>query len=199
MDRSKFIENIKAMFSDEEKEIVLKDKPAEVEFADVTTEDGIILRTAEAGMIEGEKVEIVSVDEEGVETVAPAVEGQYSVEGKLVTLDAEGVIVSIVEAEEEAPKEEEEVVEAELSEVKEEKEEVMPKWAEGLVSRLEAIELANSNLAESMSAIDDLSAVVSKIANLPADEEIKLSKTVSAKQKKANSRDEKLKFLSKRK
>tara|TARA_R100000951_G_C2604457_1_gene169179 strand:+ start:117 stop:713 length:597 start_codon:yes stop_codon:yes gene_type:complete len=198
MDRSKFIENIKAMFSDEEKEIVLKDKPAEVEFADVTTEDGIILRTAEAGMIEGEKVEIVSVDEEGVETVAPAVEGEYSVEGKVVTLDAEGVIVSIVEAEEEAPKEEE-VVEAELSEVKEEKEEVMPKWAEGLVSRLEAIELANSNLAESMSAIDDLSAVVSKIANLPADEEIKLSKTVSAKQKKANSRDEKLKFLSKRK
>ena len=198
MDRSKFIENIKAMFSDEEKEIVLKDKPAEVEFADVTTEDGIILRTAKAGMIEGEKVEIVSVDEEGVETVAPAVEGEYSVEGKVVTLDAEGVIVSIVEAEEEAPKEEE-VVEAELSEVKEEKEEVMPKWAEGLVSRLEAIELANSNLAESMSAIDDLSAVVSKIANLPADEEIKLSKTVSAKQKKANSRDEKLKFLSKRK
>ena len=199
MDRSKFIENIKAMFSDEEKEIVLKDKPAEVEFADVTTEDGIILRTAEAGMIEGEKVEIVSVDEEGVETVAPAVEGEYSVEGKVVTLDAEGVIVSIVEAEEEAPKEEEEVIEAELSEVKEEKEETMPKWAEGLVSRLEAIELANSNLAESMSAIDDLSAVVSKIANLPADEEIKLSKTVSAKQKKANSRDEKLKFLSKRK
>jgi len=193
MDRSKFIENIKAMFSDEEKEIVLKDKPAEVEFADVTTEDGIILRTAEAGMIEGEKVEIVSVDEEGVETVAPAVEGEYSVEGKVVTLDAEGVIVSIVEAEEEAPKEEEEEV------VEEEMSEALPKWAESLMSRLEAIELANSNIAESMSAIDELSKVVSTIANQPAEEEIKLSKTVSAKQKKANSRDEKLKFLSKRK
>ena len=195
MERKKFIDNIKSMFSEVEKEVVLEDKPADVEFADVTTEDGIILRTAEAGMIEGEKVEIVSTDEEGVETVATAPEGEYSVEGKVVTLDAEGVVVSVVEAEEEAPKEEE-VVEAELSE---EKEEVMPKWAEGLVSRLDAMELANSNMAESMSAIDDLSAVVSKIANLPADEEIKLSKTVSAKQKKANSREERLKFLSKRK
>jgi len=195
MERKKFIDNIKAMFSEVEKEVVLEDKPADVEFADVTTEDGIILRTAEAGMIEGEKVEIVSTDEEGVETVAPAPEGEYSVEGNVVTLDAAGIVVSVVEAEEEAPKEEE-VVEAELSE---EKEEVMPKWAEGLVSRLDAMELANSNMAESMSAIDDLSAVVSKIANLPADEEIKLSKTVSAKQKKANSREERLKFLSKRK
>ena len=195
MERKKFIDNIKAMFSEVESEVVLEDKPADVEFSDVTTEDGIILRTAEAGMIEGEKVEIVSTDEEGVETVATAPEGEYSVEGKVVTLDAEGVVVSVVEAEEEAPKEEE-VVEAELSE---EKEEVMPKWAEGLVSRLDAMELANSNMAESMSAIDDLSAVVSKIANLPADEEIKLSKTVSAKQKKANSREERLKFLSKRK
>ena len=195
MERKKFIDNIKAMFSEVESEVVLEDKPADVEFSDVTTEDGIILRTAEAGMIEGEKVEIVSTDEEGVETVATAPEGEYSVEGKVVTLDAEGVVVSVIEAEEEAPKEEE-VVEAELSE---EKEEVMPKWAEGLVSRLDAMELANSNMAESMSAIDDLSAVVSKIANLPADEEIKLSKTVSAKQKKANSREERLKFLSKRK
>lgn len=195
MERKKFIDNIKAMFSEVDKEVVLEDKPADVEFSDVTTEDGIILRTAEAGMIEGEKVEIVSTDEEGVETVAPAPEGEYSVEGKVVTLDAEGIVVSVVEAEEEAPKEEE-VVEAELSE---EKEEVVPKWAEGLVSRLDAMELANSNMAESMSAIDDLSAVVSKIANLPADEEIKLSKTVSAKQKKANSREERLKFLSKRK
>ena len=195
MERKKFIDNIKAMFSEVEKEVVLKDEPTDVEFADVTTEEGIILRTAEAGMVEGEKVEIVSTDEEGVETVAPAPEGEYSVEGKVVTLDAEGVVVSVIEAEEEAPKEEE-VVEAELSE---EKEEVMPKWAEGLVSRLDAMELSNSNMAESMSAIDDLSAVVSKIANLPADEEIKLSKTVSAKQKKANSREERLKFLSKRK
>ena len=200
MERKKFIDNIKAMFSEDEKEVVLKDEPTDVEFADVTTEDGIILRTTEAGMIEGEKVEIVSVDEEGVETVAPAPEGEYSVEGKLITLDTEGVVVSVVESEEkeEAPKEEE-VVEAELSEVKEVEEEVIPKWAESLVSRLDAMELSNSNLAESMSAIDDLSAVVSKIANLPADEEVKLSKTVSAKQKKANSREEKLRFLSKRK
>tara|TARA_R110002049_G_scaffold31702_1_gene106834 strand:+ start:211 stop:813 length:603 start_codon:yes stop_codon:yes gene_type:complete len=200
MERKKFIDNIKAMFSEDEKEVVLKDEPTDVEFADVTTEDGIILRTTEAGMIEGEKVEIVSVDEEGVETVAPAPEGEYSVEGKLITLDTEGVVVSVVESEEkeEAPKEEE-VVEAELSEVKEVEEEVIPKWAESLVSRLDAMELSNSNLAESMSAIDDLSAVVSKIANLPADEEVKLSKTVNAKQKKANSREEKLRFLSKRK
>jgi hypothetical protein len=49
-----------------------------------------------------------------------------------------------------------------------------------------------------MSAIDELSKVVSTIANQPAEEEIKLSKKVSKKQEKANNREERLKFLSKR-
>jgi len=190
MERKKFIDNIKAMFLEEEKEVVLKDEPAEVELKDITTEEGVVLRTSEAGLVEGEKLEVVSTDEEGVETVADALEGEYVVEGKTVSVGAEGVISGVVEAEAEEPKEEA-VVEEEMSEA-------LPKWAEALVSRLEAIELANSNIAESMSAIDELSKVVSTIANQPAEEEIKLSKKVSKKQEKANNREERLKFLSKR-
>jgi hypothetical protein len=54
-------------------------------------------------------------------------------------------------------------------------------------------------MAESLSAIDKLSEVVSKIAKLPADEEIRLSKSAKQKKEKLKTREEKLKFLSKRK
>tara|TARA_R110001632_G_scaffold199759_1_gene322290 strand:+ start:137 stop:703 length:567 start_codon:yes stop_codon:yes gene_type:complete len=188
MDRKNFIDKIKTMFS-EVKEVV-SDIPTEEEFKDITTEEGVVLRTSEAGLVEGEKLEVVSTDEEGVETVAEATEGEYMVESKTISVGAEGVISSVVDTEVEEPKEEA-VVEEEMSEA-------LPKWAEALVSRLDSIELANSNIAESMSAIDELSKVVSTIANQPAEEEIKLSKKVSKKQEKANNREERLKFLSKR-
>jgi len=205
MDRKNFLDKIKTMFSEVE-DVAKEDLPAEVELKDITTEEGIVLRTSENGLIEGEKVSIVSTNEEGVEDVADAPEGEYVADGKTIVLDAEGVIVSVSDvAEVEEPKEE--VVEEEMSEevaeeVKEEEvemsEELAPKWAESLISRLDALETANANLSESMSAIDGLSKVVSEIANLPADEEIKLSKSVSKKQEKLNSREERLRFLSKR-
>jgi hypothetical protein len=50
-----------------------------------------------------------------------------------------------------------------------------------------------------MSAIDNLSEVVAEIANLPADKEVKLSKINNNTIKKIDSREEKLRFLSKRK
>lgn len=205
MDRKNFLDKIKTMFSEVE-DVAKEDLPAEVELKDVTTEEGIVLRTSENGLVEGEKVSIVSTNEEGVEDVIDATEGEYVADGKTIVLDAEGVIISVSDiAEVEEPKEE--VVEEEMSEevteeVKEEEvemsEEVAPKWAESLMSRLDALETANANLSESMSAIDGLSKVVSEIANLPADEEIKLSKSVSKKQEKLNSREERLRFLSKR-
>jgi len=49
-----------------------------------------------------------------------------------------------------------------------------------------------------MSAIDELSKVVSKIANLPSDEEVKLSKKESEIKLKSNTREERLKFFSKK-
>ena len=188
MDRKEFVNKLKSMFSEVEAEVVA-DVPAEEEFKDVTTIDGVILRTTEAGLVEGEKLLVISSEEEGAETEADAPEGEYTVEGQVIAVGSDGVITSVTEAEVEAP--EEAVVEEEM--------EAVPKWAEALTSRIEAMETANSNLAESMSAIDELSAVVSKIANLPADEEVKLKKAVSEKQKKENTREERLKFLSKRK
>lgn len=179
------------MFSEVEAE-VLVDAPAEEEFMDISTEDGVVLRTSEAGLVEGEKLLIVSVNEEGAEDVADSPEAEYTVEGKVVSVDAEGLIVSVVDAEkeEEAPTEEA-VVEEEMSEV--------PKWAVELTARLEALEVSNSNIAESMSAIDELSKTVSKIANEPADEEIKLSKSAKAKKDKFKTREDKLKHFARRK
>ena len=190
MDRKKILNKFKTFFAEVEAEVVA-DKPAEVEFMDITTEDGVVLRTSEAGFVEGEKLLIVSVGEDEAETVADSPEAEYVVEGKVVVVGADGVIVSVVDAEEEAPKEEEVVVEEEMSEV--------PKWAVDLTARIEAMETANSNLAESLSAIDRLSETVSKIANEPADEEIKLSKSAKAKKDKFKTREDKLKHFAKRK
>lgn len=191
MDKKKILDKVKAIFS-EDKEEVKADPITEEKLADEVTEDGVLLRTESGEIVEGEKVSIVSVNEEGVEEVVDAPEGEYIAGGKTVVVDAESVIVSVVSLEEE-PKEEPEVVE------EEEMSEAMPKWAESLVSRLDAIELSNSNLAENMSAIDELSKKVSEFGKEPADEEIKLKKALSKKQIKANSREEKLRFLSNRK
>jgi uncharacterized coiled-coil protein SlyX len=68
-----------------------------------------------------------------------------------------------------------------------------------LEKRIESLEKAIANIAESMSAIDNLSEVVAEIANLPADKEVKLSKINNNTIKKIDSREEKLRFLSKRK
>ena len=189
MDKQKFLNKLKTMFSEVEEEVVV-DAPAEEEFKDISIEDGVILRTSEAGLVEGEKLLIVSVNEEGVEDVADSPEAEYTVEGKVIGVNAEGVIVSVVDAEEEAPVEEA-VVEEEMSEV--------PKWAVELTARLDALETSNSNLAESMSAIDKLNETVSKIANEPADEEIKLSKSAKAKKDKFKTREDKLKHFARRK
>jgi F0F1-type ATP synthase gamma subunit len=83
MDRKEFVNKIKTMFSEVEAEVVA-DIPAEEEFKDVTTIDGVILRTSDAGLVEGEKVLVISSEEEGAETEADAPEGEYTVEGKVV-------------------------------------------------------------------------------------------------------------------
>ena len=88
----------------------------------------------------------------------------------------------------------EEVLEPELAE-----EEVVEAPEEGeMEKRLEALEKALANISESMSAIDNLSEVVSKLANSPAEEEVKLSKASGKVKKELTSRESKLRTFAKR-
>ena len=94
----------------------------------------------------------------------------------------------------------EEVLEPEMAEevVEEEVKEEEPKEDE-MEKRLEALEKALANISESMSAIDNLSEVVSKLANSPAEEEVKLSKASGKSVKKElTSRESKLKAFARR-
>ena len=93
----------------------------------------------------------------------------------------------------------EEVTEPEMAEevVEEEVKEEEPKEDE-MEKRLEALEKALANISESMSAIDNLSEVVSKLANSPAEEEVKLSKASGKTKKELTSRESKLKAFAKR-
>jgi len=208
MDRNTFIDKIKTLFSEVEKDV-------EEKLKDVTTIDGINLRIKEDEIAEG--VEVFVVGEDGEETPAP--DGEHNIGDKIITT-AEGKVVSIVDVDEETEAEEEKkeevVIEEEMNkddkdkkkgdeeveaedEDKKKKEDEYEEEVDPLEKRIESLEKAIANIAESMSAVDNLSEVVSKIANLPADEEVKLSKSVSGKSEKTNTREDKLRFLSKRK
>ena len=209
MDRNTFIDKIKTLFSEVEKDV-------EEKLKDVTTIDGINLRIKEDEIAEG--VEVFVVGEDGEETPAP--DGEHNIGDKIITT-AEGKVVSIVDVDEETEAEEEkkeevvieeemnkddkdkkkedEEVEAEDEDKKKKEDEYEEEEVDPLEKRIESLEKAIANIAESMSAVDNLSEVVSKIANLPADEEVKLSKSVSGKSEKTNTREDKLRFLSKRK
>ena len=89
----------------------------------------------------------------------------------------------------------EEVLEPEMAEEVVEEE---PKEEDEMEKRLEALEKALANISESMSAIDNLSEVVSKLANSPAEEEVKLSKASGKVKKELTSRESKLRTFAKR-
>ena len=93
----------------------------------------------------------------------------------------------------------EEVVEPEMAEevVEEEVKEEEPKEDE-MEKRLEALEKALANISESMSAVDNLSKVVSELANSPAEGEVKLSKSSGKVKKELTSRESKLKAFARR-
>ena len=96
----------------------------------------------------------------------------------------------------EEPKEE--VLEPELKEEEVVEEEEVSESSD-VDSRLEALEKALANISENMSAIDNLSEVVSKLANSPAEEEVKLSKALGKSVKKElTSRESKLKAFARR-
>ena len=203
MDKKTFIDKLKTMFSDVESEV------KEDTFIDVKTVDGVSLRVKEEEITEG--VQIYVVDEEGIETPAP--EGEHVIEGKTITTDAEGKVVSVVETEVEEEVEEVEEVEAKecdcvgeegcecdkKGEYEAEMSEEVAEEVNPMEARIEALEKSLSNIAESMSAIDGLSKAVADLANSPADKEVKLSKSSDAPIKKElTSREAKLKAFSKR-
>ena len=203
MDKKTFIDKLKTMFSDVESEV------KEDTFIDVKTVDGVSLRVKEEEITEG--VQIYVVDEEGIETPAP--EGEHVIEGKTITTDAEGKVVSVVETEVEEEVEEVEEVEAKecdcvgeegcecdkKGEYEAEMSEEVIEEVNPMEARIEALEKSLSNIAESMSAIDGLSKAVADLANSPADKEVKLSKSSDAPIKKElTSREAKLKAFSKR-
>lgn len=188
MDRKTFIDKIKTLFSEVENNV--EEKEVEVNFVEVTTIDGLVLKTDAEDFVEGAQVLVVG--EDGTE--APATEGEYTVEGKIIVIDAESKVVEVKEVGEEEPTEEEPTAEPAEEEV-----DMASKEKEAIEKRFEALEKSISNLSESLSAIDNLSEVVSKIAGLPAEEEVKLSKQTGNKEEKFSSREEKLKMFSKRK
>ena len=203
MDKKNFIDRLKTMFSEVENEV------KEDTFVDVKTVDGVSLRVKEEEITEG--VQVYVVDEEGIETPAP--EGEHVIEGKTITTDAEGKVVSVVETEVEEEVEEVEEVEAKecdcvgeegcecdkKGEYEAEMSEEVIEEVNPMEARIEALEKSLSNIAESMSAIDGLSKAVADLANSPADKEVKLSKSSDAPIKKElTSREAKLKAFSKR-
>jgi len=173
MNRQTFIDRIKVLFSEVESEDIklAEDKPCECEGKDCECSDEYV------------KPEMA---EEEVEVEAPEKKECECEEGDEDCKCDEEKAEEVVE-----PEMAEEVVEEEVKE-EEPKEDEMEK-------RLEALEKALANISESMSAIDNLSEVVSKLANSPAEEEVKLSKASGKSVKKElTSREAKLKAFAKR-
>ncbi len=139
-------------------------------FLDVKTSDGVVLRVSE--LAEGATVTIISEDGENVSGAA-----EYVLEdGATVVVDENGVITSVMEAEEEV----EEVVEEE--EMSEEEVEVNP--LEERVAQLE--DLILSKFSEVSEAMQNNSDAIAKFSEAPAEEEIKVNKKTPLELKKSN-------------
>jgi len=198
MSKKTIIDKFKAMFSD------IENESTEESFVDMVTTDGGILRIKEEEIAEG--VEVMVVDVDGVEAIAPA--GEYTTEDKTITIDEEGKVVSIADIEAEEAPVEDVVVEEEMAEevaeevteevVEEEATEEVVEEVNETESRLDALEKAIANIAENMSAVEALEAKVAELSGEPADTEVKLSKSAMApKENKFGDKFSKLKELSK--
>ena len=164
------------------KELIFGAETVEAAFLDVKTTEGVVLRVSEVK--EGEVVNIISEDGEAVSGAA-----EYILEdGNTISVDAEGMIVSIMET----PVEEE--VEEEMSE------EVNP-----LESRIENLEQGIEKLLSGFSAIDesitakdelieDLTKKVEAFGKAPAEEEIVVAKKTPLEEKRYNAINELRKY-----
>lgn len=185
MDKREFIKSLKSLlFSNDKSEKI------EVEMIYYTTSEGLELRIPEGSeLIAGTEVSIL--DESGEYVIAP--EGEYQIEDSILVIGEAGIILEIKPVEEEESEESEEGSEDETPD------EAEMARQEEIEKRFAAIENAIAGFAEAMSAVENLSETVNKLAESPADEEIKLSKsTESSKRSKLDTREQKLNFFSKR-
>lgn len=216
MEKKTFIDKIKQLFSEVENEKVNE----EVKMIETTTKDGIILKT-ETDFVEGAEVMIVV---EGEDILASS--GDYETEDKIYTV-VDGIITDITDVEtetetedkleeefkEESKAKDEEKLEEEVEEENGTSGEVDTeievdtdteveledtKFLE-LEDRIKKMEQMIVDLTENMSIVEKLSSVVSSIADLPSDVEIKLSKAKNSNSEKITNKEERLNFFSKRK
>lgn len=216
MEKKTFIDKIKALFSEVE-----NGEEKKKEMKEVTTQDGIVLKT-EGDFVVGAEVMIVSEDGEVL-----AQTDEYKTDTQVITVE-DGIITDVkeveavteeVEVEAETKKDDKIEEEMNFSEDKDEDKKDEKLEEEGtngnveteievemeveeddeMEKRLKAIEQAIVDISENMGVVEKLSKVVSEIADLPADKEIKLSKASQSQNQKVTNKEERLKFFSKRK
>jgi len=172
MEKKTIIDKVKSLFSE------IEDK-GEVKMIYYTTKEGVEVKIPEgAELVVGTPVSITS--EDGSEVPAPA--GDHIIEDKIITLDENGVIVSIAEveieveviepAEEEMAAEEVKTTEEETKQV-ETMEEVK---IEDLVKRIDELEMLMSEMKDKLTSVNTLEEKFSKLSKEPAEKEVKLSK-----------------------
>jgi hypothetical protein len=192
--KKEIIQKIKSFFSEEVVE--------ETKFIEVKTKDEVVLFIEGDELVEGASVSVVGEDEN-----VPAPDGSHELEDGTVIVTEESVIVSIeapseeeVEeevAEEEVEMSEESTEEVEMSEESTEEVELAEEESEEVeeeeeleeevdrVAELEAVIIAlTEKVSELESKIVGMGADFSKFSKMPAEEEVKLSKTEMAKKNK---------------
>ena len=145
--KKNLLEEIKSLVFDTE----------ELEFLDVKTSDGIVLRVQE--LTEGQEVSIISEDGENVSGAA-----DYTLEdGKVITVDESGVITAIMDAEQEVEQEVEEEMNEDVDHLAPLNEKI-DNLTNALVGVLEKFAEVDTELKDAKDSIE-------KFAALPAEEE----------------------------
>ena len=165
---------------DKIKELVFETEKVEVKFLDVQTSEGVVLRVEEDEIASGQTISLVEIVEDE-EVINPVVEGEYILEdGRTVVVNADSVIVEIIEEPEEIVEEMEEVIET------------PPTSTKSLEEKINAtIDRKTGELEEKL---DNLLAKFESFSKAPADKEIKIEKKEFKKNNKMDRLDELNKF-----
>tara|TARA_R110000824_G_scaffold51729_5_gene144038 strand:+ start:903 stop:1427 length:525 start_codon:yes stop_codon:yes gene_type:complete len=150
------------------KELVFTEDVVEQDFVDVKTSEGLVLRVD--SIEEGAVVTVISEDGENVSGAS-----DYVLEdGVTISVNEEGVIISVT------PAEEEEAVEEDMSEE--------PEVVTELTEREIAVDAKLAEITEALEGIvskfESVDKEVNKFAKAPADEEKEIGKTVIVKHSK---------------
>ena len=165
------------------KELIFGAETVEAAFLDVKTTEGVVLRVSEVK--EGEVVTIISEDGEAVSGAA-----EYVLEdGNTISVDAEGVIVSVMET----PTEEKEVAE-EMSEEVNPLEERISNLEQGIEKLLAGFSAIDESIIEKDALIKELTEKVEVFSKAPAEEEIVVAKKTPLEEKRYNAINELRKF-----